>query len=335
MTETVLADEAGIAQAAEYLRQGRLVAFPTETVYGLGADAGNATAVKGIFKAKGRPADHPLIVHIADVAQLSDWARSVPETANRLAKRFWPGPLTLILKKRPEVPDEVTGKQDTVGLRIPDNPVALRLLKAFGGGIAAPSANRFKRISPTRAEHVAEELDGLVDLILDGGPCRVGIESTIIDLSGAKPLLLRPGSISKADIEQELQCELTVVSDSNNASTRAPGLMAVHYSPSTYTLLCSSERLCESLRQLAKQGKKIGLLAYDFSSKSNFSFTVIHLHGTAEEYAKGLYAALRELDRRGLDIIVIEQPPESNEWLAVNDRLKKAAAAYNRNILFR
>ncbi|MBE0437534.1 MAG: threonylcarbamoyl-AMP synthase, partial [Methylomicrobium sp.] len=159
MTETVFADDAAIVKAVELLNQGRLVAFPTETVYGLGADAGNAEAVTGIFKAKGRPVDHPLIVHIASPAQLSDWASMIPETAQRLAKRFWPGPLTLILKKRPEVPNEVTGGQDTVGLRIPDNPVALRLLRAFGGGIAAPSANRFKRVSPTQASHVAEELD--------------------------------------------------------------------------------------------------------------------------------------------------------------------------------
>ncbi len=328
MTETVIADDAAIAKAVDLLHQGRLVAFPTETVYGLGADAGNAKAVTGIFKAKGRPADHPLIVHIASPAQLSDWASTVPETAQRLAKRFWPGPLTLILKKRPEVANEITGGQDTVGLRIPDNPVALRLLRAFAGGIAAPSANRFKRVSPTQAAHVAEELDGRVDLILDGGPCRVGVESTIIDLSGTTPLLLRPGRISKAEIEQELQCELTVISNTNNDTPRAPGQMAVHYAPMTSTRLIPSERLDESIRQLTDQGKKIGLLAYQFESKPSASVTMIHLPKSPDDYAQGLYSALRELDRLGLDTILVEQAPESNEWYAVNDRLKKAAAAF-------
>lgn len=328
MTETVIADDAAIAKAVDLLHQGRLVAFPTETVYGLGADASNAKAVTGIFKAKGRPADHPLIVHIANPAQLSDWAITVPETAQRLAKRFWPGPLTLILKKRPEVANEITGGQDTVGLRIPDNPVALRLLRAFGGGIAAPSANRFKRVSPTQAVHVAEELDGRVDLILDGGPCRVGVESTIIDLSGTNPLLLRPGRISKAEIEQELHCELTEISYTNNDTPRAPGQMTVHYAPSTPTRLCPSEQFNDTIRQLAEKGKKIGLLAYRFESKPNSSVTIVHLPETADAYAQGLYAALRELDRLGLDTILVEQPPESNEWHAVNDRLKKATAAF-------
>ncbi len=328
MTETVFADDTAIAKAVELLHQGRLVAFPTETVYGLGTDAGNAEAVTGIFRAKGRPVDHPLIVHIASSAQLSDWASQVPDAAQRLAKLFWPGPLTLILKKRPEVPDEVTGGQDTVGLRIPDNPVALRLLRAFGGGIAAPSANRYKRVSPTQASHVAEELDGLIDLILDGGPCRVGVESTIIDLSGASPLLLRPGRISKAEIEQELQCELTVISATNNDTPRAPGQMTVHYAPLTSTRLCPPERLSETIRQLNDQGKKIGLLAYRFESKSSSSVTIYYLPETADDYAQGLYAALRDLDRLGLDAILVEQPPESNEWHAVNDRLKKAAAAF-------
>lgn len=328
MTETLIADDAAIAKAVDLLRQGRLVAFPTETVYGLGADAGNAEAVTGIFKAKGRPADHPLIVHISGPEHLNDWAASIPDAAVRLAERFWPGPLTLILNKRREIPDAVTGGQDTVGLRVPDNPVALRLLRAFGGGIAAPSANRFKRISPTQAEHVAEELNGLIDLILDGGPCRVGVESTIIDLSGPSPLLLRPGSIGQAEIEQVLQCQLTVVNAEDNETPRAPGLMAVHYAPSTPTRLCSSEQLNDTIGELTEQGKKIGLLAYRFESKPNSSLSIIHLPEKADDYAQGLYAALRELDRLGLDIILVERAPESNEWHAVNDRLKKAAAAF-------
>lgn len=328
MTELLRADEIAIARAVELLRRGRLVAFPTETVYGLGADASNADAVRGIFDAKGRPADHPLIVHIGKLEQLSDWARSVPDTARHLAERFWPGPLTLILKKKPEVPDEVTGGQDTVGLRIPDDPVALSLLRAFGGGIAAPSANRFKRISPTQAAHVREELDGRVDLILDGGPCRVGVESTIVDLSGDEPRLLRPGRISRADIERVLQTELTVITDNDGETPSAPGLMAVHYAPTTTTRLCPADRLADTIRQSTDRGKKVGLLSCRFEAESTGSIPIVRLPDDAEGYARGLYAALRDLDGLRLDMILVEQPPTTGAWHAVNDRLKKAAAAF-------
>ena len=193
-----------LAEAVELLRAGELVAFPTETVYGLGADAGNPEALAKIFAAKGRPADHPLIVHVPDVAHLDQWAREIPDAAHLLAQAFWPGPLTLILKRQPTVPDLVTGGQDTVGLRIPHHPLALQLLKAFDGGIAAPSANRFGHISPTTAQHVREELGAAVALVLDGGPCSVGIESTIVDLSRGDPVILRPGMISAAQIDQAL-----------------------------------------------------------------------------------------------------------------------------------
>ena len=263
--KSILADDAAIAKAVLLLRQGRLVAFPTETVYGLGADASNPEAVKRIFSAKGRPADHPLIVHIPDVDSLTDWALNVPESARRLADRFWPGPLTLILKKKPEVSSVVTGGQDTVGLRIPDNPVALSLLRAFGGGIAAPSANRFKRISPTQASHVAEELEGFVDMILDGGPCQVGVESTIVDLSGSRPVLLRPGQITRTQIEQVLGVELAVISPTEKASPgdiRAPGMMKIHYAPVTPAMLCNGERLPEIVRSLTSQDQKIGVLLF-------------------------------------------------------------------------
>jgi L-threonylcarbamoyladenylate synthase len=199
-----LADQDSIQQAAQLLRKGRLVAVPTETVYGLGADATNPEAIKKIFAAKGRPADHPLIVHIPDASYLNAWAVDIPDSALILAERFWPGPLTLVLKKQPDVPLEVTGGQETIALRVPNHPVALNLLKVFGGGIAAPSANRFCRISPTQASHVAEELGDKVDLILDGGACQVGLESTIVDLSSGNPKLLRPGQIGKAEIEELL-----------------------------------------------------------------------------------------------------------------------------------
>lgn len=321
--EPITADAAAIAQAAALLRQGRLVAFPTETVYGLGADAGNPEAVGRIFSTKGRPANHPLIVHIAGQENLDDWAEPVPEAARRLAGRFWPGPLTMVLKKKPAVPLAVTGGQDTVALRVPNHPVALRLLKAFGGGIAAPSANRFKRISPTEASHVAEELGDAVDLILDSGSCQVGVESTIVDLSGPKPVLLRPGLITRAQIEAVLQAELSILPSSG---TRAPGLMAVHYAPATPALRCPAERLTETVQAWLAQGKTIGLLDYGQTIAAHPRIRRITLPAQAQPYAQSLYAALRELDRQQPDLLLVAQPPETADWQAVNDRLGKAAA---------
>ena len=327
----IFADSAAIAKAAQLLRQGRLVAFPTETVYGLGADASNPDAVSRIFSAKGRPADHPLIVHIADVDSLADWALTVPKSAYRLADRFWPGPLTLVLKKKPVIPSVVTGGQNTIGLRIPNNPVALKLLQAFGGGIAAPSANRFKRISPTQAQHVAEELEGFVDMILDGGPCQVGVESTIVDLSGPQPTLLRPGQISRRQIEQVLGVELAVISHAGQSSPggiRAPGMMKVHYAPVTPAMLCDGEGLSEAVRNLAAQGLRVGVLTYLQDIQQTPPVHVIHMPVQAGDYAQALYAALRDLDRMQLDRILIEQPLESEQWQAINDRLSKAAVPF-------
>ncbi|MFZ2169604.1 MAG: L-threonylcarbamoyladenylate synthase [Methylococcaceae bacterium] len=328
----VFADDAAIDYAANLLRQGRLVAFPTETVYGLGADASNPDAVRRIFQAKGRPADHPLIVHIPSVDCLNDWALTVPDAAQQLAARFWPGPLALILNKRPEVPLVVTGGQNTVGLRMPDHPVALRLLQAFGGGIAAPSANRFCRISPTQAEHVAEELGNAVDLILDGGACQVGVESTIVDLSGNRPRLLRPGQITRLDIEAVLQTELIIASQqseqSNQSGMRAPGMMAVHYAPVTVALLCTADRLPEMIHELTFLDKKIGILAYQSDPIENRLTRIIRMPEQAEDYAQALYASLRELDSLPLDMILVEQPPETEAWRAINDRLCKATSVY-------
>ncbi|MDO9049502.1 MAG: L-threonylcarbamoyladenylate synthase [Methylobacter sp.] len=339
----VVADANAIAHAADLLRQGRLVAFPTETVYGLGADAGNPDAVAGIFKAKGRPADHPLIVHIADIDSLGDWASIVPDAALKLADRFWPGPLAMILNKKSEVPLAVTGGQQTVGLRMPDHPVALALLKSFGGGIAAPSANRFCRISPTQAIHVSEELGDAVDMILDGGTCQVGVESTIIDLSGSGPRLLRPGHITRQEIEAVLQTELIIPPASNaapapgwlaaytpslaiSAGIRAPGMMAVHYAPITPAIRCPAEQLPDRVRQLIADGKRIGLLSYQLEITETGQIRVLHLPKQARDYAHRLYAALRELDSLQLDLILVEQPPQTEPWRAINDRLSKAAA---------
>ena len=301
------------------------------TVYGLGADASNPDAVRRIFLAKGRPADHPLIVHIAGVDSLNDWALTVPDTARQLAARFWPGPLALILNKRPEVPDVVTGGQDTVGLRMPDHPVALRLLQAFGGGIAAPSANRFCRISPTQAAHVEEELGDAVDCILDGGACRVGVESTIVDLSGNRPRLLRPGHISRVEIEAVLQTELIVMAPQAEQTERAPGMMTVHYAPATLAMRCSTNALPAIIHELTGQHKKIGLLAFNKGMincvvADNEPDKIIRMPKRADDYAKVLYAALRELDSLQLDIILVEQPPETEQWRAINDRLCKATS---------
>lgn len=328
----VFADDAAIEHAANLLRKGRLVAFPTETVYGLGADASNPDAVRRIFQAKGRPADHPLIVHIPGIDSLNDWALTVPDSAQQLAERFWPGPLALILNKKPEVPLEVTGGQNTVGLRMPDHPVALRLLQAFGGGVAAPSANRFCRISPTQAAHVAEELGDAVDLILDGGACQVGVESTIVDLSGNRPRLLRPGHITRSEIEAVLQTELTIISpQSNTSELRAPGMMAVHYAPVTMALLCPGDHLPAIVQELILQDRKISILALNAADGvlvEDKLIRVIRMPGQADDYAQALYASLRELDSLQLDMILVEQPPDTEAWRAVNDRLGKATLAY-------
>lgn len=326
--QAVPAEPDNIALAAQLLQQGRLVAFPTETVYGLGADASNAEAVARIFTAKGRPADHPLIVHIADLAQLSVWARDIPASAYKLAEQFWPGPLAMVLQKQADVPFAVTGGQETVGIRMPQHPVALALLRAFNGGVAAPSANRFCRISPTAASHVVDELGDSVDMILDGGPCQVGVESTIVDLSTSHPRLLRPGHISVAALEAVLgtTVQLPPFSEAvEEPAIRAPGMLALHYAPTTPAILCPAAELCAMLLNLQAQGKRCAVLHYCQAAELS-SWQGIQLAPVAESYAQGLYGALRSLDNLQLDIIVIEQPPTTMDWLAVNDRLAKATA---------
>ncbi|WP_411726336.1 L-threonylcarbamoyladenylate synthase [Methyloglobulus sp.] len=318
----VIADQSAIHKAADLLRQGRLVAFPTETVYGLGADAKNPEAVLRIFAAKGRPVDHPLIVHIADKTALEDWAIETPAFAWKLAEHFWPGPLTIVLKKHPDAPMEVTGGQNTVALRVPNHLVALELLKAFGGGIAAPSANRFCRISPTQASHVEEELGDAVDLILDGGSCQVGLESTIVDLSEVQPKLLRPGQINRLEIEEVLQTQLVMP---KNPTIRAPGMMEVHYSPVTSTMFCSAQQLQGVFQNQALLNRKIGIVAYTLEIGASSQIHVITMPKQVDDYAHTLYNALRELDRLSLDIILVEQPPQTEEWRAINDRLGKAS----------
>jgi len=310
-----------IQHAADLLRHGKLVAIPTETVYGLGADASNPEAVAKIFKAKGRPADHPLIVHLAYASQMKDWAEAVPETALRLASAYWPGPLTIILRKHAKVPMAVTGGQDTVALRVPNNPVALWLLRVFGGGVAAPSANRFGRISPTTAQHVAEELGDGVDCILDGGPCTVGVESTIIDLTDSIPTILRPGRITRSQLEEVLQTEVALKSQHK---IRAPGMLASHYAPNTPAFLCATETLLALLDEQQQQGNQVGVLSFSAELSNVPCPHSLRLPEIAEEYEAALYSALRELDKQHLDSILVEEPPEQEEWMAVKDRLSKA-----------
>lgn len=322
----VIADQTAIELAADLLRQGKLVAFPTETVYGLGADAKNPEAVKRIFAAKGRPVDHPLIVHIPDKAALTDWAIEIPEIAWKLAERFWPGPLTIVLKKHTGVPIEVTGGQDTVALRVPNHPVALAVLTAFGGGIAAPSANRFCRISPTQASHVEEELGDKVDMILDGGACQVGLESTIVDLSRDQPRLLRPGQISKSEIEGLLQVKLEL--PENNEQIHAPGMMEMHYAPITQAVLCSTGQLKNIYQHYLRLNQKIGIATYTGEFEEHNDNYVILMPRNAHDYGRVLYSTLRNLDHSGAGIILIERPPQTEDWRAINDRLNKASSGF-------
>ena len=321
-----------IARAVATLRAGGLVAFPTETVYGLGADASNPEAIKKVFAAKGRPHDHPLIVHIAGVAQLDKWARDIPATAHTLAKKFWPGPLTLILKRAQGVSDLITGGQDTVAVRVPSHPLAQALLQAFGddgGGVVGPSANRFGRVSATTAAHVRSEFGDAVDYVLDGGACDVGIESTIVDVSGAKPALLRPGIITAAQIESALGksgASGTLLATPGAQSPRAPGTLAKHYAPRTPVMLVESDLIDELARSFARQGQRVAVLARNARQPLIDKLTWIAAPESPAGYAHDLYASLRQLDDAGCDVMIVEEPPLAMEWAAVRDRLGRAAA---------
>ncbi len=315
-----MSPDADLQAALAALRAGEVIGLPTETVYGLAADARNPAAVAKIFALKGRPADHPLIVHIASPAQLAEWATPVSESATRLAQAFWPGPLTLILKKRDDVPAAVTGGQDSVGLRCPSHPLALELLRAFSGGLAAPSANRFGHVSPTTAQHVRDEFGGAVPIVLDGGDCEVGIESTIVDLSGDSPRILRPGRISREQIEALIG---PVGFGGDGDSPRASGTLEKHYAPRTATELLSRTQLEASAREQDALGKRVLVLVLQ---QLPLGCDGLALPGDAEGYAHGLYAALRELDARHAHLLLVERPPEDAAWIAVNDRLRRSAA---------
>jgi len=305
-----------IRRAAEILRAGGLVAFPTETVYGLGADASSAAAVARLYAAKRRPADHPVIVHFATTEAAFSFAREIPPEARKLAERFWPGPLTLILKRSAKAKDFVTGGQDSVGLRVPSHPVAQALLREFGGGVAAPSANLFGNVSATTAAHVRDEME--VDLVLEGGASDVGIESTIVDLTSGV-VLLRPGRISGEEIEELLQVK---VKSPDASSPRHSGGLERHYAPKTPAVLVPPHELDA---EIAKRGVGVAVLA--FSRPDERVDYWIRMPRDPQAYAQRLYAALRELDTAGCETILVESPPETTEWTAVRDRLSRAAAS--------
>ena len=310
-------DVSEIARAVEILARGGLVVFPTETVYGLGADATNTGAVRKIFEAKGRPSTNPLICHVADEAVARRYARDWPLAASRIAQRFWPGPVTLILSKTPEIPDAVTAGLDSVGLRAPDHPVALELLRAFGKPLAGPSANRSSRVSPTAAEHVREDLGERVDLILDGGACRVGIESTVLDLTGEVPVIRRPGGVSREEIQTVIgpvQMSHGVVSTA--VAAKSPGQQEKHYAPRTPAFRFETGQR----EQVAEEG----VISISNCADVRWNTCNVSMPDRPELYAKHLYAVLREMDVKGLQRIYIEMPPDEAQWAAIRDRLMRA-----------
>jgi len=322
MTTKIASPTPGVlATAARRLREGHLVAFPTETVYGLGADAANPRAVHAIFAAKGRPTDHPVIVHLPGVEHVGRWARAFPAGARKLAAEFWPGPLTLILPRAPHVPDAVTGGQDSVGLRVPSHRIARDLLAAFGAaggeGIAAPSANRFGGVSPTTAQHVADDLDDRVDMIIDGGACAVGIESTIVAFDGHDAVLLRPGGISIDDLARVLGATPCAP---DRSAPRASGTLASHYAPGTPSRLIDAN----TLLHVAAGNARVAILARSVARPAGFAGVWIAAPDDVARYAHDLYANLRQLDAARADAILIEVPPAGDAWLAVRDRLTRA-----------
>lgn len=306
-----------VARAADIVRAGGVVAFPTETVYGLGARADQDDAVRKVFDAKGRPSSHPLIVHLPSAEWLEAWARNVPEDAHRLAAQFWPGSLTLILARSDLASDVVTGGQDTIGLRVPNHPVALALLRDVGVGMAAPSANRFGHVSATTAAHVIDDFGESIDAVIDGGPCEVGLESTIVDLSGSAPRLLRPGAIPRGDIEAVLGRELEGASD---AAPRVPGALPSHYAPS------AALRLVDSVDDLSAlpEGPVCVLSSREPSERAR-PVEWVAMPPDPSAYGRVLYDALRRADRMGVALIVVERPPRGAAWEAIHDRLRRAA----------
>jgi L-threonylcarbamoyladenylate synthase len=314
-----------IARAAGILQNGGLVAFPTETVYGLGANALDPVAVARIFQAKGRPPQNPLIVHIADVKSVATLAATWPDAAARLAKQFWPGPLTLVVQKSAALPDVVTAEGSTVALRMPSHPVAQALLKAAKIPIAAPSANRSTLLSPTRAEHVLRGLDGRIDLLLDAGPTPGGLESTVLDVTTDPPRLLRPGLISPAELESVIGPVSQQESGKPGDPLRSPGMLGRHYAPRT-PLECVEDGW-QRVQELCHERKRVGWLTFsEPTGPIRPEWVALTMPNDAAGYATQLYAALHTLDDAGLDWIVVDLPPKTDEWLAVHDRLRRGSS---------
>jgi L-threonylcarbamoyladenylate synthase len=325
------ANAENIAKAVAWLRAGSPVGLPTETVYGLAADAGNAEAVAKIFSAKGRPADHPLIVHVATAEAAKSWAASWPDAAEKLAAAFWPGPMTLIVKRAAHVLDDVTGGQDTVGIRVPSHPVAQAVMREFAAGnelpagLAAPSANQFGHVSPTTAEHVAAEFPDRLLMILDGGASEVGVESTIVDVSGDVVRVLRPGRVRASEIERVLGAPLA---EHGSDAPRVSGSLASHYAPRTQTVMLATPRLkmqLRAFRQAQDRGPTRCVITHSFDVEGTERLRGIRLAADAEMWEYELYALLRTLDQERYGMLIIEAPPETPEWDAVHDRVKRAS----------
>lgn len=311
---------ADVEKAASLLLAGHLVAVPTETVYGLAADASNDQAVRKVFEAKQRPVGHPLIVHIASPDRIRLWVDRLPETAMQLIKAFWPGPLTLLLPKKSGVSDFITGGNPGVAVRMPAHPATLATMEKLGRDLVAPSANPYGRISPTTAEHVLTGLSGKIEAVLDGGDCSVGIESTIVDLTGDTPVIARPGQIAQSDIEA---CLGITLAPGKSASQAVPGSVKRHYQPVTPTVGVATDQFARLLPEVTPAGEKIGVIWWQSPPDERASETIM-LSADPNEYARMLYTAMHSMDKANVDRIVIELPPRESQWLAVHDRLGRA-----------
>jgi L-threonylcarbamoyladenylate synthase len=325
MVRVVRATQVEIEAAVQALRDGELVAFPTETVYGLGANAQNPAAVAKIFFVKGRPASHPVIVHLDSPRFLHRWVREVPDAATRLAQAFWPGPLTMVMPRAPHVHDIITGGQDTVAIRVPAHPMAQQLLTAFGGGIAAPSANRYGRLSPTRAEHVREELGEAVRVILDGGECQLGLESTIVCFEDGGVRLLRPGGVTAAQLRQVAGGEL--LGGEGGAAPRVPGTPPTHYAPFTPMTVVPAGEIDAQADAASAGGRRVAVLAQRLPLRAHKYVTWINAGRRPESYGRDLYANLRTLDKAGCQCILVQSVPDGDPWEAIRDRLVRAATS--------
>jgi L-threonylcarbamoyladenylate synthase len=323
MVRVIRATQQEIDAAVQALRDGELVAFPTETVYGLGANAASPAAVQKIFEAKGRPETHPVIVHLDSPRYLHRWVSEVPEAARQLGERFWPGPLTLVMPRAPGVHDVVTGGQATIAIRVPSHPMAQQLLTAFGGGIAAPSANRYGRLSPTRPEHVRDELGDAVKVILDGGESQIGLESTIVSCVGPVPRVLRPGAVTLSQLRSVVP---GITAESDDGAPRVPGSQPVHYAPQTPLTIVPADEIDARAGALSTGGQRIAVLAQRLPLRTYRFVTWINAGRRPDAYAHDLYANLRTLDTAGCARILVQEVPGDERWVAIRDRLTRASA---------